>query len=175
MTSETLRTAAVVATMQYAKARDAADRAKQRFEAAVNEYFDDTDAKRLEFGGECDDEYTDEDKVSVTRVEKTTLEWFPEKLEKRVPKKVLNQVVKKRYTVNDMQGLVAYLKTCGVDPAVFRRYLTIEKTVDVAAIDRLNQIGEIEVNHISGCYVVHSQKPYLKMTVRKGEGCGNGG
>ena len=81
-------------------------------------------------------------------------------------------VFKKRYEITDFVGLVKYLKACGVDPNVFKMYVTSEESVDVDALDKLSDQGKIGVNNIAGCYFVKCQKPYFTVTVKRGKGNG---
>lgn len=103
----------------------------------------------------------------VKKVEKTSIEWDAEKLERKVEKSVAKQIIKKQYRISDMRGLIGYLKGCGVDPVIFKQFLVIDKTVDEKAIDRLGDTGQLSVNQINGCYTVKTQKPYFTTQVKK--------
>lgn len=110
--------------------------------------------------------------LTIRKVEKTSIEWDADKLERKLSKKVAKKVIKKQYKIANMSGLTEYLKSCGVDPKVFKKYLSIEKTVDVKAIDQLGDVGEISVQQISGCYIVKCHKPYFTLSVKKDDGNG---
>lgn len=106
--------------------------------------------------------------VTVTRVAKTTIEWFADKLRQHVTKEVFSQCVKKRYEITDMKGLTRYLKSCGVDPKIFKQFISVEEIVDSDAIDRASERGLLETRDIRGCYLVHCSKPYYQVRVKEG-------
>lgn len=108
----------------------------------------------------------------VKKIEKVSIEWDAERLEKRVEKSIAKQIIKKQYRISDMQGLVQYLRGCGVDPTIFKKFILVDKTVDEKAVDRLGDIGQLTAKQISGCYVVKSQKPYFTVSVKKDDGDG---
>lgn len=107
--------------------------------------------------------------VSVKRVQKKHITFDIEKLEKSLNKKYCKQIVQKRYIVNDIVGLVSYLKKCDVSPAVFKKYLDIEKSVDTTILDNLYDTGEIKGEDIKDCYEVKEDKPYW--LVKETQGC----
>lgn len=143
------------------------DGIKAEFDEAMEGLCSEGKTKKLQFGGQLDDSV-----LNVSMVERTSIVWDAEKLAKRLPKSIARKVIRKRYSIANMAGLVEYLKSCGVDPKVFAKYLTIEQEVDQDAVDRLGETGEISVKNISGCYIVHCQKPYFKLSMKKG--CGDG-
>ena len=142
------------------------DDAKVNFELEMEEYFRKNNIKRFRFS--CDDNVLENDSLEVKMIERTSIVWDAEKLEKRLPKSIARKVIKKQYRVNDMQGLITYLKSCNVDPVVFKRYIQVDKTVDQKMVDQLGNLGQISVRNISGCYIVKCQKPYFTLSVKKG-------
>lgn len=107
--------------------------------------------------------------VSVAKVEKTSIEWFAEKLEKRITRSVAGKVIRKEYVIVNWSGMVQYLKSLGAKPDEFKRYIRVDKTVDEKAVDHLGDIGELTPRDIAGCYLVKSQKPYFTISVKKGD------
>lgn len=105
----------------------------------------------------------------VKKIEKTSVEWDASKLERKVDKFTAKQVIKKQYRITDIQGLIQYLKSCDVDPKIFRRFVLVDKTVDEKAVDRLGDLGQLTVQQISGCYTVKAHKPYFTITVKQNE------
>lgn len=106
--------------------------------------------------------------ITVTRVANMTIEWFADKLRQHVTKEVFSQCVKKRYEIIDMKGLTRYLKSCGVDPKIFKQFIAVEEIVDSDAIDRASERGLLETRDIRGCYLVHCSKPYYQVRVKEG-------
>lgn len=86
-----------------------------------------------------------------------------QKLKKCLDKKTQDAIIKKEYTVSNMDGLIEYLKSCGVDPKKFKNYLTIKETVDTKAIDQLSALGQLDKEAIKDCYEVHKKTSYVKM------------
>lgn len=105
--------------------------------------------------------------IKVSKVERTSIKWDVDKLRKRFPKHIFKQMVKKEYRIVGMPQLVEYLKSCGVDPNVFKQFIVADETVDQDAIDRLGDLGVITSKQISGCYVVECAKPYYTVKVVK--------
>lgn len=110
--------------------------------------------------------------LKVTKVEKTLIHWDIDKLRKRLPKNIFKQVVRKEYKVVGMDQLVKYLKSCGVDPAVFKQYIIVEESVDQDKVDEAGELGFITAQQISGCYTVECQKPYFRVSLVKGKSDG---
>lgn len=102
--------------------------------------------------------------TKVLRIQKKRIVWYPDKLEKRLKKSLRNKVIQKRYFINDIDGLIEYLKEHDVDPKQFKKYLDVEKEVDNVAIDNLHNTGEISKKDIEGCYQVIKDKPYFKVS-----------
>jgi hypothetical protein len=147
------------------------DEDKDRFETDMLELMDALKKNRVVFEPETPiSSGTESGKLTVAKVEKTSIEWDADKLERRLPKSVAKKVIRKKYCIADMQGLTAYLKSCGVDPKVFKTFLAIERTVDMKAIDQLGNVGELSVRQISGCYIVKCHKPYFTLSVKKDDG-----
>lgn len=139
--------------------------ARREFEEEMECLFRSENVKHMQFKS---DELDSSGTLSVKMVERTSIEWDAKKLEKRVPREVAKKVIRKQYYITDMNGLVRYLKSCGVDPNIFKMYLRIEKSVDQNEVDRLGELGQISVHAISGCYIVKCQKPYFTLSVKKG-------
>lgn len=97
----------------------------------------------------------------------------PDSIEKKLSKlskEDLSLIVKKTYIINDIDGLIDYLKSCGVDPKQFKTFLTIEKTVDNKKIDELSNIGKITEEDITGCYTIKESESYFKISEVEDEG-----
>lgn len=141
---------------------------KTVFEEAMLEYTDKVGKKKVIFKDDSGLAGIEGSEVLVVnRVEKTSIEWDADKLEKRIDKNVAKQVIKKQYRITNMKGLTEYLKECGVDPKIFKKFISVDKTVDDKAIDRLGDIGALTVKSVSGCYRVKCQKPYFTVSVKK--------
>ena len=106
----------------------------------------------------------------VTRIQSSRVEFNPDKLEKALGKELSRDVIQKHYEIIDVAGLLTYLKECGVDPKVFKSFVSVRKTVNTKELDRLEELGKITAEQIQGCYTVKSQSPYFTVNVGKGQG-----
>lgn len=144
------------------------EQAKSEFEEQMEDLFGRNGVKRMSFGGGLiDNEDGTQEVLNISMVERTSIKWFPDKLEKRVTKPIARQVIKKKYTIRDMRGLSRYLASCGVDQDEFKKYIDVDKSVDQDALEQLADIGKVSVKNISGCYMVECQKPYFKLSTKK--------
>lgn len=104
----------------------------------------------------------------VNRIQKSSVEFDPDKLAKALGKQLAKQVIIKEYEITDIDALIAYLKECDVDPKIFKSFLNVSQTVDTQELDRLEEIGKITAEQIKGCYIVKCQKPYFTVGVKRG-------
>ena len=111
--------------------------------------------------------YTKHVKLNVTRVRAKKVVWNTEKLKERLTKKLYKSVTEKTYIVNDMAGLVEYLKTCGVNPKKFKQYIDVEEIINGSEMDRLYDTGKINMEYIKGCYEIKYGEPYIELTELK--------
>ena len=93
--------------------------------------------------------------------------WLLDKLKQKVGKDIYSEVVNKTYTVNDMQGLIRYLKTCGVDPKKFKRFIDVTEELDETKLDTYYETGALKTKDIEGCYTVKMGEPYIRITELK--------
>lgn len=111
--------------------------------------------------------YTNHVKLNVTRVRTKKVTWLLDKLKQKVGKDIYSEVVNKTYTVNDMQGLIRYLKTCGVDPKKFKRFIDVTEELDETKLDTYYETGALKTKDIEGCYAVKMGEPYIRITELK--------
>lgn len=136
------------------------EKAKDNFTNAADIYF--------KLKGNDDSEMLEDlnGSVTVSKVQKVSVQWNIDKLIKAVGKQISKSIILKRYEIIDMLGLITYLKECGVDPKIFKSFISVEETVDVKELERLEELGKISKEQLKGCYSVKCQKPYYQ--VRKG-------
>lgn len=109
--------------------------------------------------------------VIVTKVQKSKVIFDVARLKKALGKKLSKDVVTKRYEVADMPGLIEYLKGCNVDPKVFSSFLVVTEEVDTKALEKLEELGRVNLADIKGCYKVETKGVYF--TVKAGSGDGD--
>ena len=108
------------------------------------------------------------ERYTVSRIQRTSVDFDPERLEKSLGKEISKSVINKSYEITDIDGLIGYLKECGVDPKVFKSFLNVYKSVNYDELDRLEELGKISKEHVEGCYTVKRQKPYFTVSVKRG-------
>lgn len=111
--------------------------------------------------------YTNPKKVIVTRIRTKKVFWLVEKLKEKLDKKTYNKIVDKTYTINDIEGLIKYLKSCGVDAKKFKKFIEVNEEVDGTELNNLYDRGEIKKKQIEDCYEVKLGEPYIRITEQK--------
>lgn len=105
----------------------------------------------------------------VNKVQKTSVIFDIDALENNLSKEMCKDVIDKSYTITDINRLIIYLKTCGVDPKVFKSFINVTKTVDEKKIDKLADLGLINKEQLEGCYTLKRNKPYFTVKMRRGK------
>lgn len=104
-------------------------------------------------------------KISVKRIQNKSVEFNGEKLAERLKRlNAASGAVSKKYSIIDYEGLVTYLKKCGVDPKVFKKFVAVQYVVDKDNIKQMYELGQLSLESLEGCYEVKLQKPYYKLT-----------
>ena len=136
---------------------------KEQFYKDMDEYFE---SQELDNNGSIIFEYPmlGESALKVTKVQRATVDFKVDKLEKVLPKDVAKKAITKKYEVVDMKGLISYLKECNVDPNKFKNFLNVTKHVDTKEMDKLEELGKISIEQIKGCYSVKKSNPYYTVS-----------
>lgn len=103
-------------------------------------------------------------RIQVKKIRQKKIKFDVGMVEKRIDKELANEFIDKKYIVNDIDGLVSYLKSCGVNPKRFKSFIDVEKTVNQKKLDELGGLGEISMNDLAGCYEVVENEGYIKIT-----------
>lgn len=145
------------------------DTEKNLFESSAEGYFnlcgkDSIEVSGVDFGFSSIKERCT---YLVTRVQRTSISWDIKKLKEKLGKKLSKDVLSKRYEIIDIDGLVEYLKECGVDPKRFKSYFNIDEFVNAKKIDELESLGKISKEQIDGCYSVACSKPYYQVRKKR--------
>lgn len=155
------------AVHEYVEAQQTKKANDEIFEKAKNKFADAADIYFKLKGNDDSETFEELDgSVTVSKVQKVSVQWNIDKLMKAVGKQVSKSIILKRYEITDMLGLVTYLQECGVDPKIFKSFISVEESVDVKELERLEELGKISKEQLKGCYSVKCQKPYYQ--VRKG-------
>lgn len=111
--------------------------------------------------------YTNHMKLNVTRIRTEKVTWLLDKLKQRLGKDIYKDVVDKTYTINDIQGLIKYLKSCGVDAKKFKKFIDVDETLNETKLDTYYETGALKKSDIEGCYDVKMGEPYIRLTELK--------
>lgn len=103
----------------------------------------------------------------VNRVQKSEVIFDEDALEFVLDKETASACITKHYEITDMQGLTMYLKECGVDPAIFRKFLNVQKSVNRQELERLEAVGVIDKEDLVGCYTVKLAQPYFTVSEKE--------
>lgn len=115
------------------------------------------------------DDAPDCEPLVVRRVQSSKVDFDLAKLEKALGRQLSKEVVTKHYEITDVEGLIAYLKECGVDPKIFKSFLSVTKELDMKKLDMLADLGKITEDQIEGCYTIKKNKPYFTVSVGRGQ------
>lgn len=99
----------------------------------------------------------------VTKSKATKIVFIVEKLKERLDKALCKKVIKKRYEIVNMEGLKKYLKSCGVDPKKFKKYILVTEYVDYDMMEQLYEFGEIDIKGLKGCYDIKESKETISV------------
>jgi hypothetical protein len=107
--------------------------------------------------------------LKVLKVSPVKIKWLPEKLEKALGKERCSGLIEKTYIIEDMDGLIKYLKSCGVNPKKFKSFLRIDKKVNPDVLKQMDELGEISSDEVKGCYEATHVSSYLKIMLKQEE------
>ena len=105
----------------------------------------------------------------VNKVQKTSVIFDIDVLENNLSKEMCKDVIDKSYTITDINRLIVYLKSCGVDPKIFKSFINVTKTVDEKKLDKLADLGLISKEQLKGCYILKHQKPFFTVKMKRGK------
>lgn len=114
--------------------------------------------------------YANHTRLRVTRVRRTTVKWDVDKLRKALNKEQFKRATTKECTITNLDGLVKYLKSCGVDPKKFKKYISVNTQVNADVLEQMYAVGEISQKDVKGCYTTEMGEPYMRLTELKDNG-----
>ena len=146
--------------MEFSDIKKAFDQFKKSFEEEMELVFAEskTDSVSFSIGSDYKDEL-----FVVKKRRRTYIKWNFQKLAKNLGNKLFKQVVNKKYIVNDMLGLIEYLKSCNVDPNIFKKYIDVEYSLNEAELDNLELLGKVKAEQLEGCFDLSFSKPWYSV------------
>lgn len=145
---------------EFSDIKKAFDQFKKSFEEEMELVFAESKTDSVSFSVGSD--YKDELFVVKKRC-RTYIKWNFKKLAKNLGNKLFKQVVNKKYIVNDMLGLIEYLKSCNVDPNIFKKYIDVEYSLNEAELDNLESLGKVKAEQLEGCFNLSFSKPWYSV------------
>lgn len=120
----------------------------------------------LKFLAQAGNRFSKENKkLEVKEVVKKKVVFDVEKLEEKLEKDLFNEIIDKKYEITDINGLINYLKSCGVSPKKFKSFINTVKTVNKDKMNQLSELGDITERDIKGCYTVSEDSGYVKINI----------
>lgn len=146
--------------MEFSDIKKVFDQLKKSFEEEMELVFAEskTDSVSFSIGSDYKDEL-----FVVKKRHRTYIKWNFQKLAKNLGNKLFKQVVNKKYIVNDMLGLIEYLKSCNVDPNIFKKYIDVEYSLNEAELDNLELLGKVKAEQLEGCFNLSFSKPWYSV------------
>lgn len=158
-----------MASQKHKQDTDTFNETKQKFYEFADEYF-----KANEIDGKLwlDDSLLEHFAESVScmtiqRIQKSSVKFDVDKLEKVLDKSIKNKVINKTYEITDISGLIAYLKELGADPKIFKSFLNIIKSVNIKELENLEKLGDVSMKQLKGTYTVNTSNPYFTFKVEE--------
>ena len=151
---------------------------KRNFEATKRSFDDD----KYEFNNEMDryfDTVADDDgkvivnldglfkgvkKVICQRISQVKVEFNISKLSKVLTKDQRKKVIDKHYKVVNWPGLLKLLKESGVEWKQFLKYVEVTEEVNEAALEKLVELAEVDVDVVKSCSSAKIKTQYYKLT-----------
>lgn len=150
---------------RFKEAQERFNTIKQLFYNDADELFNYESISKLV----TDNDDLEGNELIVNKVQKTSVIFDVDALENNLSKEMCKDVIDKSYTITDINRLIFYLKSCGVDPKVFKSFINVTKTVDEKKLDKLADLGLISQEQLDGCYTLKRQKPYFTVKMKRGK------
>lgn len=154
--------------LKFKKVQSQFNELKAQFNSDMEDYFECEGINNLTI----ESDNLNENNLVVKRIQKSSINFNADKLEKVLGKELGKQAIIKKYEITDIDALIAYLKKCNVEPKIFKSFLIVSKSVDINELDRLEELGKISAEQIKGCYTIKQQKPYFTVNVKRGKESG---
>lgn len=164
MSKENLIEKEIASTIhKYNRQQEKVKMINEKFDAFKKQFY----KKMLDFDIDSKEIFDGNKVISATKVQSTKVTFDVPRLEKVLDKEILDEILEKQYTIHDIDGLVDYLKSCGVSPKRFKTFLNVSKTVNREKLNNLEALGLIDLESLQGAYTVTLNNPYYRVSSKE--------
>lgn len=123
----------------------------------IQQYFDKQGVKQVTVQVQ-NREHTRVVEFVARKFERTSITYDIDALKKKLDKEMLNEVIKKKYSIVDFDGVVKLLKEYSVPAVEFKKFIEVTPSVDTKSIKLLYDAGELTLEKLRGCYTAKITK-----------------
>ena len=147
--------------------KDKYEKKKEKLSKAIKNYFFVSGEDKVKF--DCDEALFGGDKIlQCKKVTRRSVVFDAEKVEKALGKDIAEKVIVKKIEVTDYKGMVDMLKSYGVKPKDFKKFISVKKEVNTKMLEQCEELGEFDREDIKGCYKVENiGTSYLRVTMKQ--------
>lgn len=107
--------------------------------------------------------------MSCKRVKPVSIKYDEEAMLKSLSKDEINALFDKSYEIVDMTGLIQLLKSYGVSPKQFKKFISVKQSLSNEKLNHLYEIGVLALDDLKGCYTVIKKSEYWKISAKINE------
>lgn len=90
------------------------------------------------------------------------IEFSASALKSKLGKEESKKYIVSEYSLNDFDGFISYMKKLNANPTKIKKFLNVNKSVNVKAIEKSYETGEMSIESLSGCYTETEKSPYVR-------------
>lgn len=154
-------------TLKFKKIKSEYERIKAECVGIFDSFFSDMQCDKVIVNVPDDscDSYDDEASFELKKIQKVSLEFDVDSIEKVLKRNGIknSSAIVKRYEIKDIENLIKYLKSCGVDPKVFKSHLNVVSQVNVKELENLCDLGYVKESEISEHVISKVGEPFYKV------------
>lgn len=107
--------------------------------------------------------------MSCKRVKPVSIKYDEEAMLKSLSKDEINALFDKSYEIVDIAGLIQLLKSYGVSPKQFKKFVSVKQSLSSEKLNHLYEIGVLALDDLKGCYTVVKKSEYWKISAKINE------
>lgn len=137
---------------------------KYEFYNEMDRYFDDVADDEGKVSINMKDTVKGVGKIICQKITQMNIVFYPNKIKNLLSKKEQKIVIKKHYKVINWPGLLKLLKESGVEWKEFLKYVEVKEEVDQGELDKLIDLGLLDINDVKNCASSKVKTQYYKIT-----------